>query len=356
MKSKLIYGIQQIGLGVENAEEAFKWYAGKLGADVPVFDDDNTATYMAKYMGGKARRKRAILAMNMEGGAGFEIWQYMERKPSAPRTPVQLGDLGIHHIKVKTRDLNKCLTSLQAKGVHCLSGIVQDPDGRPSFYIQDPYGNIIQVRKFNSWHANKKLDTGGIFACTIGVSDIEVSRKLYQDVLGYDEVIYDQTGVFEDLQTLPGGQHTFRRLLLGHSKDRRGAFSQLLGESQIELIQVLDRDPIRIFKGRYWGDLGYIHLCFDIKYMEALVRECEEKGFPFQVLSTPSFDMGDANGHWGYIEDPDGTLIEFVETHKVPISRKLNWYINLRKRKPTKPLPFWLTNAMSLNRAKFRAD
>ena len=27
MNSKLIYGIQQVGVGVENAKEAFKWYS-----------------------------------------------------------------------------------------------------------------------------------------------------------------------------------------------------------------------------------------------------------------------------------------------------------------------------------------
>lgn len=58
MSEKLIYGIQQIGIGVENADEAFKWYAKTLGADALIFDDSNEATYMAKYMGDKARKKK----------------------------------------------------------------------------------------------------------------------------------------------------------------------------------------------------------------------------------------------------------------------------------------------------------
>jgi hypothetical protein len=50
--------------------------------------------------------------------------------------------------------------------------------------------------------------------------------------------------------------------------------------------------------------------------------------------------MGEAAGHFSYVEDPDGTLIEFVETHKIPIIKKLGWYIDLWKRKDvTKPLP-----------------
>lgn len=52
MENKLIYGIQQIGVGVDNADKAFEWYATRLGADVPVFEDNNAATYMAPYMGG----------------------------------------------------------------------------------------------------------------------------------------------------------------------------------------------------------------------------------------------------------------------------------------------------------------
>jgi hypothetical protein len=63
--------------------------------------------------------------------------------------------------------------------------------------------------------------------------------------------------------------------------------------------------------------------------------------------------MGDAAGHFTYTEDPDGTLIEFVETYKIPVLKKFNWYINLKNRKRNKPLPKWLLKALSFNRVKF---
>jgi hypothetical protein len=62
--------------------------------------------------------------------------------------------------------------------------------------------------------------------------------------------------------------------------------------------------------------------------------------------------MGEAAGHFSYIEDPDGTLIEFVETHKVPIMKKLGWYLNLKKRNPEKSLPTWMLWAMGMNKVK----
>ncbi len=49
--------------------------------------------------------------------------------------------------------------------------------------------------------------------------------------------------------------------------------------------------------------------------------------------------MGDAAGQFAYIEDPDGTLIEFVETHKVPLVRKLGLSINLPKEGSRKTTP-----------------
>ncbi|MEO1711763.1 MAG: VOC family protein, partial [Bacteroidota bacterium] len=106
---------------------------------------------------------------------------------------------------------------------------------------------------------------------------------------------------------------------------------------------------------RLWGDLGFIHLCFDINGMAELRDLCAQKGHPFTVDSAAdrdTFDMGEAAGNFSYIEDPDGTLIEFVETHKIPILKKLNWYLDLRKRNPEKPLPHWMLRTLALNRVK----
>ncbi|WP_287965708.1 VOC family protein [Diaphorobacter sp.] len=65
-----------------------------------------------------------------------------------------------------------------------------------------------------------------------------------------------------------------------------------------------------------------------------------------------SFDMGEAAGHFSYIEDPDGNLIEFVETHKIPLIKKLGIHINLRKGDFEKPLPTWMLKFLKLGRIK----
>lgn len=352
--SKLISGIQQIGIGVPNVYDAWKWYKDHFGMDIRIFEDDTVAELMLPYTGGKPHQRHAALAMNIAGGGGFEIWNYTSRTPVGPDFEVQLGDLGINIAKIKSPDVKKAYNEFKARKLEIIGDFYDS-----HFFVKDLYGNIFQVVQSNNWFKNTNKLTGAVYGAIIGVTNIENARKVYSDILGYDEVISDREDVFNDLIHLPGGNNKFRRVLLKASKKREGSFTPLLGDSYIELLQVFDRQPKKIFENRFWGDLGYIHLCYDISGMQDLKKECESKGFPFTVDSSVkhnddnSFDMGEAAGHFAYIEDPDGTLIEFVETHRVPILKKFGWYLNMRKRDPRKPLPKWMLSALAMNKVKF---
>ena len=84
MIEKRITGIQQIGIGVTNLNEAWRWYKKAFGMDIRVFEDDAVAELMLPYTGGEPRKRHAALAVNIQGGGGFEIWQYKGRIPEAP--------------------------------------------------------------------------------------------------------------------------------------------------------------------------------------------------------------------------------------------------------------------------------
>ena len=64
----LISGIQQIGVGVENFTQAWKWYAEMFHMDVRVLEDDTVAERMLRYTGGKPQKRHACIAMNLQGG------------------------------------------------------------------------------------------------------------------------------------------------------------------------------------------------------------------------------------------------------------------------------------------------
>ncbi|MEX0906509.1 MAG: VOC family protein [Balneolaceae bacterium] len=346
--SQIITGIQQVGIGVSNAGKAWQWYRKKFGMDVPVFDDEAEAVLMKSYTGNDVHSRRAILALNMQGGGGFEVWQFKSRTPAPCKFDPVIGDLGINAVCMKTSDVEKSYSEFAAAKTEGLSELHKDPTGKPVFWIRDPYNNLFKVMEGNSWFNTPSGNTGGVCGVVIGVSDIEKSLPLYRDALGLQTIIYDEMGRFDDLDS----SRTYRRIQLEKDQKDEGAFSRLLGGIKVELVQVLDREPRTVFKNRYWGDLGFIHVCFDVNDMETLKTNCEKAGYKFTIDSADSFDMGEAAGRFSYIEDPDGTLIEFVQTHKLPIMKKWGWYINLHKRKKNKPLPNWMLNSMALNRVK----
>lgn len=352
--AKRINGIQQLGVGVTNVKEGFDWFRTRFGMDVKMFEEAAVAELMLPHTAGEKRERHAILALNMQGGGGFEIWQHTGKTPIKPNFQLQLGDLGIAVGKLKSADIRKTYENYRKNNIEILTQIAKDPSGNEHFYLKDDFGNIWEV-VYEPFVLNKKnLVNGGIYGCVIGVKNIDESLRVYNDILGYDKVIFDIEDKFTDWAGVPGCDNQFRRVLLTHSKPRNGAFSPMLGPSQIELVQVLDRVPRDIFENRIWGDPGFIHLCFDINGISDLREEVKAKGFPFTVdtaAAMDSFDMGEAAGNFAYIQAPEGTLIEFVETYKIPLVKKIGWYLDLTKRKEG-PLPKWIFCLFGVMRVK----
>ena len=206
----------------------------------------------------------------MDGGGGFEIWQFTSRNTEKAVFNIQLGDYGMIACKIKSRDVHASYKNMIDNGVETASKVLQSPEGKNHFFVKGPNGNMFEVVESKDWFSNTGHPSkcGGVAGSIIGVSDIDKSLVLYKDILGYDQIVYDQTDSFNDLD------------------------------------------------------------------------------------SSDTFDMGEAGGRFSYVEDPDGTWIEFVETHKVPILKKIGWYIHLKKRKPGKSLPRFILKMMGLNRVK----
>lgn len=352
MKDYIISGIQQIGLGNNNVYETWEWYRKYLGFDLPIFDEAAVANLMLPYTGGEPKSRHAILAMNYAGGGGLEIWKHTSRTPLAADESIRLGDIGIQIVKYKALNVHKAYSDMKAAGIKLISEVRTNSANLKSFFAEDLNGNWIEITEAIDWNKKGASNIGGVVGCTIGVSNMEASLPFYQEVLGYDKILSDTSKEERILKEIATIGAIYRRVRLRHSQPRKGPFSKLLGSTYIELIEAKTTTPKKIFRNRMWGDIGYIHLCFDVRNMDSLEKKCNDVGHPFTVDSANSFDMGEAAGRFAYIEDPDGTLIEFVEAHKIPLVKKIGWYLDLSQRNPQKPLPSFLLWAMSLNRVK----
>ena len=347
----MVTGVQQVGIGVKDVTSAWKWYRKWFGLDVCVFDDEAQAKLMTLYTGGEVHSRRAVLALNLQGGGGFEIWQYKSRTPQPAAFSILPGDLGINVTKLKSPDVKRSYELFKTDKSIWVSELVTTPDNEHTFYLKDESGNIFQFVQSHSWFNLRKRHCGGVSGVTIGVKDMNKALDFYKTVLDQATVIYDQTDSWKGMPGTENSAITYRRVLLRKQFIPKGAFSELLGHIDIELVQCIGREPRKIFENRYWGDLGFIHLCLDVFDMEGLKTKLATHGSLFTVDSANSFDMGEAAGRFTYAEDPDGTLIEFVETHKVPVMKKWNWYINVKGKNPP-PLPRWMVKSLSFNRVK----
>ncbi|MFM6934746.1 MAG: VOC family protein [Flavobacteriales bacterium] len=352
MKSTFVNvnGMQHIGVAVSDMNKMLPIYRKLFGLDIPFFDSIQAAPLMDVYTHGKTITKRASMIMNLQGGCAMEMIEATSFKGKGNLNTFAWGDLGINAVQIKSRNLEK--SQEVANQIVSVQDVQSGPDGRKGFFINDPDGNIYQFVENNEWYSNNGHHAGGVLGISIGVSNMEAAMNLYRDILGFDELVYDQTAVFTDWSELPNGKEKFRRVLLTKSKPTGGGFGKVTGKNYIELVQALDRVPQKIFKGRQWGDHGFVHLGLDVKGMRELETQLSAKGFPFRCDSLSALSMGNTKVHCVYIDDPDGTLIEMIEVFKVPIVEKWGLFLNVEKRDPMKPLPDFMLKFLRFSRIK----
>lgn len=341
-------GIQQIGIGVKNASECMRYYAKLFGMDALVFDDTSHANLMKKYTGETVFKRRASLTINMQGGGGIELWQFLDRQSEEQPANIQYGDVGIYAAKIKCEDIATAYSAFIKKDNLLASDLQNNVDGEKYFWVKDAYNNLFNVIKGEYFYEQKNKLTGGITGAVIGVSDMDTSLRFYKTLLNIDAIKHDII-TKEGFET---SDQLYRKVILQKPQSCKGPFGKLLGAIEIELVQCLNRKPSVIFENRFWGDCGFIHLCLDVFNMDGLKAYMEKCGYAFAVDSINSFDMENASGRFCYVEDPDGTLIELVETHKIPVLKKLGIYLNLKKKGLEKPLPDWIIKMLALSKVK----
>ncbi len=346
-----VTGIQQVGLGTPDLEDSWAWLRRSFGMDVPVFREAAEAPLMTRYTSGRVEARDAALVVSMQGGGGFEVWQYTSRAPAAPADPLDLTRPGIFGPVMRSPDVEALRSRLISAGVSVLGPLETDPLGRPRLWVRDPRGNHFSVRQSPDVFVNQSRNASGIGGAVMVSSDADSLLRLLS-VLGWDQIRLESSGTFPDLAALPAGDREFRRVIVGSDSAPSGPFAELIGPAEFEVLQPTSGVGEPAFAGRQWGDQGFIHLCFDIQGMGPLLQALADAGFPATVDSGVTFDMGEAGGRFSYVEDSDGTLIEFVETHRIPVLKALGWYLDLRNRDPGKALPRWMVRAMGLGRRK----
>src|SRR5659263_271431 len=120
MNYYIICGIQQVGVGVKDVKTSWAWYRKSFGMDCPIFEETSEARLMLPYTGGEPRSRHAVLAFNLQGGGGFEIWQHKGRTPVEVSEEIKAGNLGIFACKIKVKSIEKVLAAFVKENISIL--------------------------------------------------------------------------------------------------------------------------------------------------------------------------------------------------------------------------------------------
>jgi catechol 2,3-dioxygenase-like lactoylglutathione lyase family enzyme len=344
--------MQHIGVAVQNMDASLKYFRKIFGMNIPFFDSVQPAPLMDCYTHEKTITKRASMIMNLQGGCAMEVIRPTTFEPRKADFQIKIGDLHIFQVHMKARNVKHMHDHCKKNGALSVSEIQLNPAQQHVFDLTDIDGNFFRVEPTNECYRDMGHPSNGVAGCSIGVTNMDEALNLYSNLLGYDEVVFDRNGTFNDWGHLPGGKEQYRRVRLKQSAPTGGGFARVMGETFIELVQALDRAPARTFKGRIWGDSGFVHLGLDVKGMKKLGENLGAQGFPFRCDSNDALSMGQTKVHCTYIDDKDGTLIELIEVYKVPIVEKWGIFLNVEKRDPLKPLPNFMLNALRFSRIK----
>lgn len=146
----------------------------------------------------------------------------------------------------------------------------------------------------------------GIHHACISISDIEKSKKWYQDVLG-GKVVAEFDIDVPQLGTgvgLPGAHLLGAMLMWGEGE----------GASMIELLQYLKPVGKKFDPNTPMCDVGSSHAAFaTVNAIDELYKDLVAKGVKF--YSPPqSVDVGGTVVKFCYFKDPDGVTLEFIGT------------------------------------------
>ena len=318
----MINAMQHIGQGVRDVDTTYNFYKGLLGFKVKLNDLTVASKEMASVIG-SVETMRMMMAVNAKGGGIIELIEHKSRPITGLPDDGLYGNYGILEAGYGVRNIEKVVSGFKAKGVQFLTPIceLQLKNGRRwrYAYLKDPDGLPLQLTEDLQPGASSAPQAAvhGVTHVGIGVSNLDRSKEFYKSALGFDRLLYEFEGVVPEMEPVAGRPLRAKMAILERSLPPTGPMASLLPRGVIKLYEVLDRKGRHIYDGRCWGDIGCMEFCLDVSDLLSTVDAMKKKGIKI-YLPPVEINMGSGSkGLVAYIQDPDGTTVEFVEVKSI---------------------------------------
>jgi len=301
----MIRGMYHLGFGVKDRDASIDFYKRYLGCgDVKVHIEDSSQGGFGHFVGDNEAWHWSMLA-HLRGQVDFESVLLLRREPIPIPSNYQWGDIGFNDMTLRVTGLPQLYRDLLTEGVKLLCEPQKyEIDGwkKDFFYIEDPDGINIKFEQDVHGPGSEPEVLDYHYIC-IGVTDIEVSIRFYDYALGLSRIIWDVEGRLEWMDSLARETVVGRTVMLASDYD----------DYKVQLVQVRNRQPNRLWQGKHWGDSGLMEYCVSVREREDLDRICDDlkdRGVPILVApqqTTPHIDYS----FIAYVGDPDGNYVEY---------------------------------------------
>ena len=273
--------------------------ARAIGIETPTSYDGSQGDWAGGYL-----LHGEIVGLGFFGGVIDLIEFTIPRNDDPPYT--RLNHLGMARAAMHTTDIQADYQTLKEKGVEFLSAPVTRSDGSTFCIFKDLDGTFYELIEVEG-EADEERPTHivQIGHVNVNVSDYERSRAWYQ-MLGFEASRELPRTESADVARAMGFDVPFevRGALVTHESDG----------SALELVQWLDPyDPEPPYPVPV-NHFGIHRMAFSTSDIEADVAALKAQGVEFISPVTPCCSGPDAWGSIVAFYDPDGTVVELVET------------------------------------------
>jgi catechol 2,3-dioxygenase-like lactoylglutathione lyase family enzyme len=303
-------GVHHVGIGVSDMERSIEFYGDCLGFKEVVFDYSGSLPGMSGITGTLETIARVVmLGSEHKSPFGLGMLKLVQLLPPYVPGPIPdgtcWGEIGIAEACISVQNLDGVYEQLVGeKGCRC----IMPPQWGPLpphgvdtglWYTVDPDGGKLELLEwrgvFSGWERKARVD--GVNHVAFGVADMDRSLNYYRK-LGFGEILYEWSGVFEAMNPwFPKPVHQNMILLANHY----GA--------GVEIVQHVPQS--KDLRGS-WGHLGPMDFAVQVTNLEQACVYLDKSGIRLssdpQTVELPS-------GSWKYvfIDEPDGNYVSLIE-------------------------------------------
>jgi catechol 2,3-dioxygenase-like lactoylglutathione lyase family enzyme len=303
-------GVDHVGIGVPDMEEALDFYCRALGFSDVLFDYTGPLPGLEELVHRPTTKARVVMLASPLatplGPGRVKLVQLLEEGGTPPVPPgTAWGELGICEVCVHARDVRAVHKRLvEELGCEELMGPVSAElspfgVGVDLSYVADPGKGKVEVLEWTGlWKAlpgEPRLE--GVNHVAFGVRDMAVSREFYGQ-LGFRHFVFETDGYFEPMR--PWFARPMPRMHIVFVIPGQGA-----GIEPVRLYpETLDcRGP--------WGHAGPMEFAIGVSNLGLVFQELQQR---VEFYSEPQVvDVGTGEWRYAYIKDPDGLYVSFVE-------------------------------------------